>query len=162
MDIDGLRLGSSIPLACLSLALCACVTPQQRRVSLKRPPSTQAKAVFRTARSYLPEEEGNRKPPKDCSDFVGKVFAENGIKLPRTSLEMSKLGEPIASSKDLSMGDLVFFSGEKIGPAVGHVGIYRSNGIFIHFTKPSIGVTMESMYSDYYRKRYLKARRVIP
>ena len=162
MHIDRLRFRSSIPLACLSLALCACATTPQRRVSLKRPPSTQAKAVIRTAKSYLPEEEARRTPPKDCSDFVGKVFAENGMKQPRTSLEMSKLGEPLASSKDLSMGDLLFFSGEKVGHTVGHVGIYVSNGIFIHFTKPATGVTMESMYSDYFRKRYLKARRVIP
>jgi cell wall-associated NlpC family hydrolase len=59
------------------------------------------------------------------------------------------------------MGDLVFFSGEKISRIVGHVGIYVNNGIFIHLSQPKIGVRMESLYSDYYRQRYLTARRLI-
>ncbi|HAH06267.1 MAG TPA: NlpC/P60 family protein [Elusimicrobia bacterium] len=157
-----MRRGGPLLLA-TALALCACVTPPRRGTGVpKRAATAEAKALLRTAKSYLPEEEKDRAQPKDCSDFVGKVFAEHGIKLPRTSLEMSKLGQPIASSKALSMGDLVFFSGEKISHTVGHVGIYVSNGIFIHFTKPSVGVTLESLYSDYYRKRYLKSRRVLP
>jgi len=60
------------------------------------------------------------------------------------------------------MGDLVFFSGEKVSHTVGHVGIYVGNGIFIHMSKSAEGVRMDSMYNDYFRKRYLKARRIIP
>ena len=120
-----------------------------------------AKAVVRTAKTYLPEEEKGRQTPKDCSDFVHKVFLENGLDLSRSSKEMSILGRRVASAKDLRMGDLVFFAGEKISRIVGHVGIYVNNGVFIHL--PSSGVVvMESLYSDYYRKRYLTARRVIP
>ena len=120
-----------------------------------------AKAVIRTAKSYLAEEEKGRKEPADCSDLVRKVFKENGLDLPRTALEMSLQGKPVESAKDLRMGDLVFFSGEKVSRIVGHVGIYVKNGIFIH--KPKSGeVAMESLYSDYYRQRYLTGRRVIP
>jgi len=120
-----------------------------------------AKAVVRTAKSFLPEEEKSRKTPADCSDFVRQVFLENGMDLPRSSREMSLVGERVASSRDLRMGDLVFFSGEKVSRIVGHVGIYVNNGIFIHL--PSSGaVAMESLYSDYYRRRYLTGRRVIP
>lgn len=120
-----------------------------------------AKAVVRTAKSYLPEEEKNRKVPSDCSDFVQKVFIEHKMSLPRTSAAMSTVGERISSSRELRMGDLVFFSGERVSRIVGHVGIYVNNGVFIHVTKPELGVMMESMYSDYYRRRYLTARRVI-
>ena len=131
------------------------------RPRARRPTPEKAKAVARTARSYLPEENGGRAVPADCSDFVGKVFAENGIRLPRKSQDMAAVGSRINSSKLLEMGDLVFFSGERRSKRVGHVGIYINNGIFIHLTKPEDGVRMESLYSDYYRKRYLTARRLI-
>lgn len=126
-----------------------------------RPVPAKAKAVVRTARSWLPEEEKKRPLPKDCSDFVGKVYREHKIKLPRSAAEMAEEGEGLESSKDLRMSDLVFFSGKDAGRKVGHVGIYVNNGIFIHQANPGEGVRMESLYSDYYRKRYLRARRII-
>ncbi len=133
-----------------------------RRPVKPRPIPARAKAVVRTARSYLPEEnEGRRRAPKDCSDFVDRVFAENGVRLPRTAARMARLGRQVRSTTELRMGDLVFFSGENVGRGVGHVGIYVNNGIFIHVADPKIGARMESLYSDYYRLRYLTARRVI-
>lgn len=140
--------------------LAGCFSPAPRRRRAPQPAPPLAKAVLRTARSYLPEEERHRRTPRDCSDFVRVVFAEHGMSLPRTSQEMSLLGERMTSSRDLRMGDLVFFSGEKVSRIVGHVGIYVNNGIFIHL--PNTGqVVMESMYSDYYRRRYITSRRVI-
>ena len=146
-------------LACLGL-MAGCATSHPRHVALQASP--KAKAIVRTAKSYLPEEDGKRGVPRDCSDFVGKVFAENGIRLPRTAALMARVGGRVDSSRDLRMGDLLFFSGEKAGANVGHVAIYLNNGIFIHLSKPEAGVRLESLYSDYYRKRYLMARRVLP
>ncbi len=148
----------------LAAALLSTLTAGCRTVPVRRPPPSPpplAKAVVRTARRYLPEEEQGHAVPVDCSDFVGKVYRANGIKLPRTSEEMSREGEPVNSSAELRMGDLLFFSGSGGGRAVGHVAIYVNNGIFIHQANPGEGVRMESLYSDYYRKRYLKARRII-
>ncbi|MBI5209086.1 MAG: C40 family peptidase [Elusimicrobia bacterium] len=133
----------------------------ERRRKPAVPATPLAKAVVRTAKSYLPEEEKNLKTPKDCSDYVRRVFAANGVELPRTAVEMSLLGDRVASSRDLRMADLVLFSGEKADRRVGHVGIYASNGIFIHLPSSKV-VAMESLYSDYYRKRYLGARRILP
>ena len=153
--LPGLSLAAALALA----AGCSSgPAPRTRRALPSVPPL--AKAVVRTAKSFLPEEEKGRKMPADCSDFVHKVFLENGLDLPRSSKEMSLVGDRVKSSKDLRMGDLVFFSGEKVSRIVGHVGIYVNNGVFIHL--PSSGVVlMESLYSDYYRKRYLYGRRVI-
>jgi cell wall-associated NlpC family hydrolase len=149
------RASSAVLLLFLSLSLSAAKKPA--------PVPAKAKALVRTARAYLPEEtDGRRKQPKDCSDFVLKVFGAHGIKLPRTSAEMAARGKRVASTRDLRMGDLVFFSGERISRTVGHVGIYVNNGIFIHVARPEVGVRMESLYSDHYRKRYLTARRLIP
>jgi cell wall-associated NlpC family hydrolase len=125
------------------------------------PPSPLAKALIRTAKSYLPEEDSKRPLPKDCSDFVGKVFAAHKVDLPRGSEAMAIEGEEVDSSQDLRMGDLVFFSGAKGGRRIGHVAIYVNNGIFIHQANPGEGVRQESLYSDYWRKHYLKARRVV-
>ena len=144
-----------------ALAGCRASAPVKPRQP-PPPPSPRAKAVIRTAESYLSEEDNGRSVPNDCSDFVSRVFAENGIKLPRTSEEMSLAGTRVPSSRELHMGDLVFFSGERISRIVGHVGIYIGKGLFIHLTRPSDGVTMDSMYNDYYRKRYLTGRRVLP
>ena len=125
------------------------------------PPSPECKAVIRTAKTYLPEEEKARPLPKDCSDFVGKVFSENKIKLPRTSEAMAIEGEEVPTTRELRMADLVFFAGKNGGRKIGHVGIYINNGIFIHQANPGEGVRQESLYSDYWRKRYLRARRVL-
>lgn len=145
--------------ALLLAASCGTAPPRPRPAP---PPATAAgKAVIRIARSYLPEEDKGRAIPKDCSDFVDRVFRERGMRLPRTSEEMSRLGRPVRSSRELRMGDLLFFAGSRGGHRVGHVAIYINNGIFIHQANPGEGVRMESLYSDYYRKRYLKARRVL-
>src|SRR4051812_19570989 len=106
-----------------ALAAAGCGTGARRREP-PPPPSPMQKALIRTAKSYLPEEDGHRATPNDCSDFVGKVFAAHKLSLPRSSEAMSREGEPVGSSRDLRMADLVFFAGSNGGKRVGHVGIY--------------------------------------
>jgi cell wall-associated NlpC family hydrolase len=142
--------------------MCGCAAPRPRVEAPPPPPSALDKALVRTARSYLPEEDGGHPAPVDCSDFVGRVFRAHGIKLPRTSAAMAETGAPVESSRALRMADLLFFSGSAGGRRVGHVAIYVGNGIFIHQANPGEGVRMESLYSDYYRRRYLGARRIAP
>lgn len=145
-----------LALAAVGLAACASAPPRR---TPPPPPSPLAKAVIRTARRYLPEEDPQGPVPKDCSDFVDRVFSAHGVRLPRTSQEMARTGRAVGSSRGLRMGDLLFFAGSAGGRQVGHVAIYVGDGIFIH--RADDGVRMESLYNDYYRKRYLKARRVI-
>ncbi|MEQ1919502.1 MAG: C40 family peptidase [Elusimicrobiota bacterium] len=142
------------------LAAAGCGGGAHRRKDLP-PPSPLAKAIIRTAKSYLPEEDSKHPIPKDCSDFVGKVFAANKVGLPRSSEAMAIEGEDAGSARELRMADLVFFSGAKGGRKIGHVAIYVNNGIFIHQANPGEGVRQESLYSDYWRKHYLRARRVV-
>lgn len=142
------------------LAATGCGGGKTQRVA-PPPASPLAKALIRTAKSYLPEEDSKHPIPKDCSDFVGKVFAANKVGLPRSSEAMAIEGEEVGSSKELRMADLVFFSGAKGGRKIGHVAIYVNNGIFIHQANPGEGVRQESLHSDYWRKHYLKGRRVV-
>lgn len=143
------------------LGAAGCGGGRKQRPEPAPAPSAGAKALIRTAKSYLPEEDGKHPLPKDCSDYVRKVFGAHEVPLPRNSEAMAIEGEEVESSGRLRMADLVFFAGSKGGRKVGHVGIYVNNGIFIHQANPGEGVRQESMHSDYWRKRYLKARRIV-
>ena len=94
----------------------------------------------------------------DCSGFVRYVFKNAvGEELPRTSKEISKVGEHI-EKKDLQPGDLVFYNTLRKG--FSHVGIYLGDNKFIH--SPSAGgkVRIESMDMGYWKKRFNGARRI--
>lgn len=93
----------------------------------------------------------------DCSGFVGYVFAKNGVKLPRTSLEQSSRGTAV-SRGNLQSGDLVFFRTR--GSRVSHVGIYIGNNKFIHASSGGGRVRTDSL-TGYYAQRYAGARRVL-
>ena len=67
------------------------------------------------------------------------------------------LGTPVAS-EELKFGDLLFFNTTGKNPS--HVGIYIGDDMFAH-ASVSFGVTLSSMYSSYYKKRYTGARRII-
>lgn len=94
----------------------------------------------------------------DCSGFVRHVFKEAwGAILPRTSLEISHVGEKI-DPKDLQPGDLVFYNTLK--KSFSHVGIYLGNNQFIH--SPSVGgqIRIENMDMAYWKNHFSGARRI--
>jgi len=85
----------------------------------------------------------------DCSGFVRLVFKNSGVsELPRTSKEISKVGENIEQS-ELKPGDLVFYNTLRRG--FSHVGIYLGDNKFIH--SPSAGgqVRIDSMDVKYWK-----------
>ncbi|HCE57623.1 MAG TPA: hypothetical protein DER09_07360 [Prolixibacteraceae bacterium] len=68
----------------------------------------------------------------DCSGFVKTAFYRHGIILARDASQQAKYGEVVDFSKieNLQPGDLLFFG--RSAQRVTHVGIYISNGDFIH------------------------------
>ena len=95
----------------------------------------------------------------DCSGFTGFVFKNNGIALPRTSINQSKEGKKV-SLKKAKPGDLIFFTGYKKKPKkVGHVGIVvkSEKGVvtFIHASS-SKGIRIDNTQNLYYKPRFLK------
>jgi cell wall-associated NlpC family hydrolase len=94
----------------------------------------------------------------DCSGFVQIVFAEMGLKLPRTSALQFQAGIEVAR-EDLTEGDLVFF--DTTGRGVSHVGIYLKDNQFIHAASNPGKVTISSMTEKYWQPKYLGARRVL-
>ncbi|MGV3654916.1 MAG: C40 family peptidase [Noviherbaspirillum sp.] len=94
----------------------------------------------------------------DCSGLVRYVFKEAwGTHLPRTSREISKVGEKV-SRDELQPGDLVFFN--TLRRTFSHVGIYLGDNKFIHSPTSGSSVRVESMDLAYWKKRFNGARRV--
>lgn len=92
----------------------------------------------------------------DCSGFTQYVFAEAGVYLPRMADSQFYAGMQIAS-KNLQIGDLVFFETYEPGPS--HCGIYLGNGEFIH-AGSSTGVTVSNVFGSYWGERYIGACRI--
>jgi cell wall-associated NlpC family hydrolase len=141
--------------------------PDPKQPDPKRPPTKDrhAKIIASLAESIrtfikTPYVWGGRsRRGTDCSGFVQTVFAEAGIKLPRSSKQQWTSGTKVARDK-LKKGDLVFFV--TIGNRISHVGVVTdpAQDQFAHASS-SRGVVYSDLKSKYYRLRYAGARRVI-
>ena len=92
----------------------------------------------------------------DCSGYTQLVFKQLGIKINRTSASQYSQGTAVSKS-NLQVGDLVFYNTS--GKGVSHVGIYVGNNKFAH-SATSTGVTVTSMSTSYWAKRYVGAKRI--
>jgi peptidoglycan endopeptidase LytE len=97
----------------------------------------------------------------DCSAFVKKIYDIFDVQLPRIARDQYKTG-PRISREELSVGDLVFFKTKRYAKYPTHVGIYIGEGNFIHSssTRARIGVTIDSLQTDFYNRAYIGATRV--
>jgi len=94
----------------------------------------------------------------DCSGFVRSVFLKAvGITLPRTAMEMSRVGTPVGLN-DLLPGDLIFFKNARGNFA--HVGIYLGMSRFIHAPQTGSAIQVEDLNNQSYLKRFTGGRRV--
>ena len=94
----------------------------------------------------------------DCSGLVRYVFQQvTGVTLPRTSQEISRLGQKIPVV-ELMPGDLVFFNTRRL--QFSHVGIYLGEDRFIHAPRQGGEVEIVTLSKDYWQKRFDGARRL--
>lgn len=103
---------------------------------------------------------GGRDPSKgfDCSGFVRYVFAHAvGVQLPHNSASQFLAGFKVRRD-EMQPGDLVFFRthGRR---NISHVGIYISNGRFIHSPSAGKSVEISSLSEAYWAKRFAGAKR---
>ncbi len=103
---------------------------------------------------------GGRDPSTgfDCSGFVRYVFAHAiGMQLPTNSASQFLSGLKVARA-DMRPGDLVFFRthGKR---NISHVGIYISNGQFIHSPTTGQSVQVSSLDEAYWAKHFAGAKR---
>jgi cell wall-associated NlpC family hydrolase len=94
----------------------------------------------------------------DCSGFVRYVFAHAiGMQLPTNSASQFLAGLKV-NRADMKPGDLVFFHtrGKR---GISHVGIYISNGNFIHSPASGESVQISSLDDAYWAKHFAGAKR---
>jgi cell wall-associated NlpC family hydrolase len=95
----------------------------------------------------------------DCSGLVRYVFQQvTGVMLPRTSQEISRLGEKIPVA-ELMPGDLVFFNTRRL--QFSHVGIYLGEDRFIHAPRQGGEVEVVTLSKGYWQKHFDGARRLV-
>jgi cell wall-associated NlpC family hydrolase len=97
----------------------------------------------------------------DCSGFVKTVYDEIfGVDLPHQSSQQVRAPELVDVSTDsLKTGDLIFFSTTGKKNAVTHVGIYLSDGKFIHSIRKK-GVVVSDLEAPYWTSKIVSARRL--
>jgi cell wall-associated NlpC family hydrolase len=119
-----------------------------------------ATPLIATALSYrgVPYRNGGSDPGGfDCSGFVQWVFAQQGRALPREVRDQYQLGKPV-DPDDVKPGDLVFF--ETVSRGASHVGIALGNDQFVHAPSSRGVVRVESFTIEYWKQRYVGARRL--
>jgi len=125
--------------------------------------SSKQKALPKTAKKHLGKKYvwGATGPYKfDCSGFTSYVCKKNGVCIPRTSINQSKVGTYVSRS-NLKAGDLIFFDTSKRRKGyVNHVGIYIGNNKFIHASSAKKKVVVTSLNKPFYKSRFKWGRRV--
>lgn len=117
-------------------------------------------AIYALSLAETPYRYGGSSPRNgfDCSGFVYYVFLKSlGLQLPRTSLEMSRMGESL-NKDQLRPGDLVFFNTQR--QPYSHVGIYVGENRFVHAPKSGKAIAIVNMREKYWQRRYDGARRI--
>lgn len=121
-------------------------------------------SVIEAARSYQGTPYlygGTTRLGLDCSGLLQLSFGEAGINIPRSSNEQAVWGTPVRST-ELRPGDLVFFGASPGSRTITHVGLVTvadDEGVdFIH-ASTSLGVVENSLESDYYLSRFIRAVR---
>ncbi|HVG63615.1 MAG TPA: NlpC/P60 family protein [Hyalangium sp.] len=117
-------------------------------------------ALLETALSYrgVPYRNGGSDPAGfDCSGFVQWVFAQHGLRLPREVRDQYQTGSTIDRDA-VQPGDLVFF--ETVSRGASHVGIALGGSTFVHAPSSRGVVRVESYTSEYWKQRYVGARRM--
>ncbi len=114
-----------------------------------------------------PYHYGGRTPKAfDCAGFAYYLYKQFGYSLPGWSGAQARLGVEVRDTRNLHAGDLVFFGGRGSKKKVGHTGIVvdadEQTGVFrfIHATTGA-GVIISKSTEDYYRIRYITARRIL-
>lgn len=144
-------------LAGLILALAGCSSAPSK------PAAVAGQGNWRAAGEALrlegaPYRYGGESPEQgfDCSGLVQYVYARQGIRLPRATLDMAR-ELPAVSAGQRQPGDLLFFDTE--GKPFSHVGLYVGQEAFVHAPGNGRQVMRSSLTLPYWRERLTGVRR---
>ena len=120
--------------------------------------------MLKNAKTHLGEKYvwgGTRPNAFDCSGYMQYLYRKEGVELPRTAYEQSKVGKEV-SRFELKKGDLLFFLTDKSrGIPVTHVGMYLGHDKFIHAASKKKGIITTSFSKSRYSRLFVTARRII-
>ncbi|MFT4045921.1 MAG: C40 family peptidase [Solimonas sp.] len=95
----------------------------------------------------------------DCSGLVQFVYAQSGIKLPRTTREQHQIGRKI-DLENAVPGDLLFYSFG--GHGIDHVAIYLGDDEAVHAPASGRAVIVAGVHLKYWQQHFVDAVRVLP
>ena len=150
-----------------TLLLTACSQPPKKSTQRQQHPqsslvsyntiSPARSRMISVAQSTLgvPYKWGGNNPQQgfDCSGLTRYVYKNaTGLTIPRTAAQQRDKSRTINYAQ-LKPGDMLFF---KTGKRTNHVGVYIGNRQFIHAPAGGKSVTMTTMDSPYWYKRFVK------
>jgi len=151
----------SLPVTILVCSALATSKPPSVHKEIAFDPIVSEGDILEVAQPYLGAPYrlgGASRKGMDCSGLVRRIYSELfSLDLPHSSAQ--QYAHPVmekVSKDDLQTGDLIFFSQKK--KRIAHVGIYLSDGNFIHAGRRS-GVTISSLDSSYWKIRMVGAKR---
>lgn len=139
------------------------VVKRQTPVGIRQPPLSDDE-IQEAMKKYLGvryKRAGASKRGFDCSGFVKVIYEKIfGVDLPHQSSQQCRSPELVSVSEDaLKTGDLIFFSTGRKKRSIRHVGIYLSDGKFIHSAR-SRGVVVSELDNPYWRARIISTKRL--
>lgn len=96
----------------------------------------------------------------DCSGLVQYIYRDiSAVTLPRTAAEMANLAGRDVSTRELVVGDLLFF---RLGKSarINHVGVYIGEDRFVHAPRTGATVRIDKLDNRYWMRYYDRARRL--
>jgi len=120
--------------------------------------------MLKNAKKHLGEDYvwgGTNPGGFDCSGYMQYIYKKEGVAIPRTANQQSKIGKEV-SRFELKKGDLLFFLTDKSrNIPITHVGMYLGDDKFIHAASKRKGIIITSFNKSRYSKLFVKATRVI-
>lgn len=96
----------------------------------------------------------------DCSGLVQYIYRDiSTVTLPRTAVEMSRLAGRDVTTRELTVGDLLFF---RLGGSrqINHVAVYIGKDRFVHAPRTGSVVRIDTLDNRYWMRYFDRARRL--
>ena len=127
-------------------------------------PPAAADEMAMTALTLMgtPYKYGGTSPEQgfDCSGLVQYIYRDiSSVVLPRTAASMAQLAGRDVTTRELVVGDLLFFRLGNSG-SINHVAVYIGQDRFVHAPHTGSQVRIDKLDSRYWMRYFDRARRL--